>query len=100
MLSKLDREELARAMLEQLVLYVQPSTGRAIVLSERPFNKTSDPNWVAVGPMGSQYMKRYTSKVAELRRTDLRVDWSDEIMSSEAPRRIALRLAELINESR
>jgi hypothetical protein len=50
--------------------------------------------------MGSQYMKRYTAKVAELRRTDLRVDWSDEIMSSEAPRRIALRLAELINESR
>jgi len=43
-------------------------------------------------------MKRYTAKCAELRRTDLRVDWSDEIKVSEVPRRIALRLAELINE--
>ena len=88
--------KVARAVLEELVLYVQPPT---IVLSQRPFNKPSDPNWVAtVGPMASQYMKRYTAKCAELRRTDLRVDWSDEIKVSEVPRRIALRLAELINE--
>ena len=91
----------ARAVLEQLVLYVQPPTGCAIVLTERPFNKPSDPNWVAtVGPMGSQYMRRYTAKSAELRTTDLRVDWSDEIKVPEVPRRIALRLAELINDPR
>jgi hypothetical protein len=42
-------------------------------------------------------MKRYTARVAELRKTDLRIDWS-EIKTSDAPRRIALRLSEVINE--
>jgi hypothetical protein len=87
---------LARAVLEELVLYVQPPKGCAIVLTERPLNKPSDPNWVAiVGPMGSDYVKRYTAKVAELRRTNSRVDWS-ETKSPDGPRRIALRLSELI----
>jgi hypothetical protein len=89
---------LARAVLEQLVLHVQPPKGCAIVLTERPFNKPSDPNWVAtVGPIGSEYAKRYTAKVAELRKTDIRVDWS-EIKSPDVPRRIALRLSEVVNE--
>jgi hypothetical protein len=36
------------------------------------------PNWVAtVAPMGSENTKRYTAKVADLRKTDLRVDWSE-----------------------
>jgi hypothetical protein len=69
---------LARAVLEQLVLHVQPPKGCAIVLTQRPFNKPNDPNWVAtVGPMGSENTKRYTAKVADLRKTDLRVDWSE-----------------------
>jgi hypothetical protein len=43
----------ARAVLEELVLHVQPPKGCAIVLTERPFSKASDPNWVpTVGPMG------------------------------------------------
>ena len=88
----------ARAVLEELVLHVQPPRGCAIVLTERPCNKPTDPNWVAtVGPMRSEYMKRYTARVAELRKIDLRVDWS-EIKSSDTPRRIALRLSEVTNE--
>jgi hypothetical protein len=88
----------ARAILEDLVLHVQPPKGCAIVLTERPCCKSSDPNWVAtVGPMGPDYAKRYTAKVAELRKTDLRIDWA-EIASADKPRRIALRHSELIGE--
>src|SRR5262249_13178918 len=68
----------ARTVLEDLVLHVQPPKGCVIVLTERPFSKPSDPNWVAtVGPMMSEYAHRYTAKVAELRKTDLRIDWSE-----------------------
>ena len=67
----------ARAVLEDLVFGVQPPRGCAIVFSERSFSKPSDPNWVAtVGPMPSEYNRRYTAKVAELRKTDPRIDWS------------------------
>ena len=88
----------ARAVLEELVLHVQPPKGCAIVLTERPCSKPSDPNWVAtVGPMGQDYTRRYTAKVAELRKTNLRVDWS-EATALDGPRRIALRHSELIEE--
>ena len=88
----------ARALLEDLVLHVQPPKGCAIVLTERPFSKASDPNWVAtVGPMGASYTRRYTAKVAELRKTDLRIDWS-EVTALDGPRRIALRHSELVEE--
>jgi hypothetical protein len=88
----------ARAVLQELVLHVQPPKGCAIVLTERPFRKPSDPNWVAtVGPIGPEYTRRYTAKVAELRQTDLRIDWSD-VTSADEPRRIALRHSELIGE--
>src|SRR6516162_7738798 len=51
----------ARAVLEDLVLHVQPPKGCAIVLTERPFSRASDPNWIAtVGPMVSEYARRYT----------------------------------------
>jgi hypothetical protein len=86
----------ARAVLEDLVLHVQPPKGCAIVLTERPFSRPSDPNWIAtVGLMVSEYTRRYTAKVAELRKTDLRIDWA-EVMGVDGPRRIALRHTELI----
>ena len=67
----------ARAVLENLVLSVQPPRGCAIVLIERSFSKPSDLNWVAtVGPMPTEYNRRYTAKVAELRKTEPRIDWS------------------------
>jgi hypothetical protein len=81
----------ARAVLEDLVLHVQPPKGYAIVLTERPFSNPSDPNWIAtVGPMVLEYARRHTAKVAELRKTDLRIDWS-EVIGVDGPRRIALR---------
>ena len=88
----------ARAVLQELVLHVRPPKGCAIVLTERPFRTPSDPNWVAtVGPMGPEYIKRDTAKVAELRQSDLRIDWS-EVASADGPRRIALWHSELIGE--
>ena len=88
----------ARAVLEDLVLRVQPPKGCAIVSTERPFSKPNDPNWVAtVGPMGPGYTRCYTAKVAELRKTDLRIDWS-EVSALDGPRRIALGHSELIEE--
>jgi hypothetical protein len=88
----------ARTVLEELLLHVQPPKGCAIVLTERPLSKPSDPNWIAtVGPMVSEYTRRYTAKVAELRKTDLRIDWS-EVTGLDGPRRIALRHSELIDQ--
>jgi hypothetical protein len=85
----------AQAVLQDLVLHVEPPKGCAIVLTERPFRTPSDPNWVAtVGPMGANYIRRYTAKVAELRKTDVRVDWS-AVGTLDGPRRIALRYSEL-----
>jgi hypothetical protein len=56
--------------LQELVLHVRPPKGCAIVLTERPFRTPSDPNWVAtVGPMGTEYSRRYTAKAAELQQT-------------------------------
>ena len=87
----------APAILEDLVLHVQPPKGCAIDLTERPFSNPSDPNWIAtVGPIVLEYARRYTAKVADLRKTDLRIDWS-EVVGVDGPRRIALRYTELID---
>ena len=88
----------ARAVLEDLVLGVQPPRGCAIVLIERSFSKPSESNWVAtVGPMPMEYNRRYTAKVAELQKTEPRIDWS-QVASPFGPRRIALRHSELIGQ--
>jgi hypothetical protein len=85
----------ARTVLEELVRHVQPPKGCAIVFTERPLNKSDDPNWiVTVGPMGADYSKRYTEKVAQLRMSDLRIDWS-EVKPLDGHRRVALQLADL-----
>ena len=85
----------ARAVLEELVRHVLPPKGCAIVFTERPLNRSDDPNWiVTVGPMGAQYIKRYTDKVAQLRKSDLRIDWS-EVKSLDGHRRVALQLSDL-----
>jgi hypothetical protein len=86
----------ARTVLQELVLHVRPPKGCAIILTERPSKTPSDPNWVAtVGPLAAEYSRRYTAKVAELRQTDFRIDWS-EVASPDGPRRVALRHSELI----
>ena len=88
-----------RDVLKELVRQVQPPKGCAIVLTERPIGNDSEPNWTAtVGPMGVDHGRRFTKKVAQLRKTDLRIDWS-VLTNVNGPRRIALRLSELIAES-
>ena len=88
-----------REVLEELVRHVQPPKGCAIVLTERPIGNDSEPNWTAtVGPMGVDHGRRFTKKVAQLRKADLRIDWS-VLTNGNGPRRIALRLSELIAES-
>jgi hypothetical protein len=47
--------------------------------------------------MGASYTRRYTAKVAELRKTDLRIDWS-KVTALDGPRRIALRHSELVEK--
>ena len=65
------------------------------MFTERPLNKSDDPNWiVTVGPMRVDYSKRYTEKVAQLRKSDLRIDWS-EIKPLDGYRRVALQLSDL-----
>ncbi len=93
-----DRSSCARAVSAELVFHVQPPKGCAICFDRTAFNKPSDPNWVAtVGPMGPDYTRRHTAKVAELRKTDLRVDWS-EVTALDGPHRIAFRHSEIIEE--
>jgi hypothetical protein len=45
--------------------------------------------------MSRDYTRRYTAKMAELRKTDLRIDWS-EVSALDGPRRIALWHSELL----
>jgi hypothetical protein len=88
----------AREVLEELVRHVEPPKGCAIVLTERPVGSDREPNWTAtVGPMGVEQGRRFTKKVAELRKTDLRVGWS-ALTNLDGLRRIALRLSELLAE--
>ena len=89
----------AGAVLEDLVLHVQPPKGCAIVLTERPFSKRSDPNWVeTVASNGVGLHQRYLAKVAELRKTDLKTRLVRGC-GRDGPRRTALRHSELIDEA-
>ena len=88
----------AREVLEELVRHVQPPQGCAIILTERPIRSSSEPNRTAtVGPMGVEHGRLFTKKVAELRNTDLRMDWS-ALTKVNGLRRVALRLSELTAE--
>ena len=69
---------LARAVLEQLVLHVQPPKGLRNCFDSTAIQQTQRSQLgCTVGPMGSENTKRYAAKVADLRKTDLRVDWSE-----------------------
>jgi hypothetical protein len=87
-----------REVLKVLIRHVQPPKGCAIVLTERPIGSDSEPNWTAtVGPMDVEHGRRFTKKVAELRKTDRRIDWS-ALPNVDGLRRIALQLSELLTE--
>jgi hypothetical protein len=85
----------AEAMLKELVRDVRPPRGCAIVLTELKSSDPTDPNWVAAcGNMEVQKLVRYSEKIAEWRRTDPQIDWSD-VKVLVGPRRVALWLSEV-----
>jgi hypothetical protein len=85
----------AEAILKELVLHVRPPRGCAIVLTEWKSSGPTDPNWVAAsGTMETQNLVRYSEKIAELRKTDPKIDWSDVKIITGA-RRVALWLSEI-----
>src|SRR5262249_55428489 len=58
--------------------HVRPPRGCAIVLTEWKSRGPTEPNWVAAtGNMEAQKLARYNEKIAELRKTDPQIDWSD-----------------------
>src|SRR5262245_37867479 len=85
----------AEAMLEELVSHVRPPRGCAIVLTEWKSGGPTEPNWVAAtGNMEAQKLARYNEKIAELRKTDPQIDWSD-VKILRGPHRVVLWLSEV-----
>jgi hypothetical protein len=84
----------ADAVLNELVLHVQPPLGCAAQLSERPSTGPGDPNWVATaGIMDAERTLRFSGKVAELRKSDTEINWSNVKISTSAGR-VALYFSE------
>jgi hypothetical protein len=85
----------AEAMLNELVLHVRPPRGCAIVLTEWKSNGPTDPNWVAAsGIMEAKKLVHYSEKIAELRKTNPLIDWSD-VNIVTGIHRVALWLSEI-----
>ena len=85
----------AEAMLKELVIYVRPPRGCAVVLTEWKSTGPTDPNWVAAsGIMEAKKLVRYSEKIAELRKTNPLIDWSD-VKIVTGVRRVALWLSEI-----
>ena len=69
--------------------------GCAIVLTEWKSGGPTEPNWVAAtANMEAQKLARYNEKIAELRKTDLQIDWSD-VKILRGPHRVVLWLSEV-----
>ena len=65
----------AMELVKEIGLAVQPPKGVAIVLTEYP---GALPNWVAgAGILEAALTDKFSEKVAELRKTDPNVDWSE-----------------------
>ncbi len=86
----------ADAMLREIILYVRPPVGCAAVLLEWEPRGPNDQNWTAsVGIMDAERLLRFNEKVAELRKTDPIIDWSEVQVRLGAQRRVALWLSEV-----
>ena len=86
----------ANEMLEELILYVRPPRGCAIVLTEMPSISAVDPNWVAAsGIMDATKIQRFTQKISELRKSDPQIDWTKIQIRVGNNRRIAHWLSEV-----
>jgi hypothetical protein len=65
----------AKELVREIGLALQPPQGVAIVVTEKP---GALPNWVAAaGIMEAALTKKLSEKVAELRKTDPLIDWSE-----------------------
>ena len=85
----------AEVMLKELILHARPPRGCAISLTERESSGPTDTNWVAEsGLMAPHMFVRYNEKIAELRKTDQKIDWSG-VKRLAGPRRIARSLSEI-----
>ncbi len=85
----------AAEILKELALHVRPPRGCAIVLMEWKSSVPPEPNWVAAsGIMQGQTLARYSEKIAELRKTDPEIDWSN-VKIIDGLRRVLVRLSEI-----
>jgi hypothetical protein len=76
----------AKELVREIGLAVQPPEGAAIVLTEHP---GALPNWVAAaGIMEAALTDKFSEKVAELRKTDPNVDWSEVEKGHSEVRRV------------
>ena len=67
----------ARSIVQELIRYVDPPHGTAIVVNEAPSTKPDDPNWIEYpAVMGATRRRLLTEKAAELRRSHPLIDWS------------------------
>jgi hypothetical protein len=85
----------ARTLAQELIGYIDPPRGIAIVVNEAPSMRPEDPNWIIppaiMDPMRAQ---RLAEKAAELRKSYPLIDWSDGD-GSPGVRRVALWASEL-----
>jgi hypothetical protein len=85
----------ARRIVQELIRFVDPPRGTAIVLNEAPSTKPDDPNWIEypaiMDPMRSRLL---SEKAAELRKSHPHIDWSDGdgVSGIEAGRDVGARI--------
>jgi hypothetical protein len=85
----------ADSILKELVFHVQPPRGCAIRLTERIAVGFFEPNWTSTADeLEPLKLAIYDQKVAELRKTNPKIDWSDIKVESDA-RSIARWLSEV-----
>jgi hypothetical protein len=90
----------AKALLEELIRHVNPRRGLVIEVREMPSTGADDPNWVAAtGAMDIPRTRRFSDKVAALRKSDPIIDWSN-VDGQSGQLRVALRKSRLKSEAR
>lgn len=78
----------AKAVLREIVEYVQPPAECAIILTEWDFGPAKR-NWVAArGNMKEEQQRRFDEKDLELRKSDPMIDWSGEEIGDSGRRRV------------
>jgi len=85
----------ASYVLDELFRFVKPPRGAAVIIRERVASDPTEPNWVAAcSAMDDDKGNAFAQKVAELRRDNLRVDWSS-VRKLKYSERVVLKVADL-----